>query len=61
MRRWSGTALVRFQFRLQQSVKKNDGAIRQAAITAFSVLLFSETSQPSGFFLKKKPPCKIPQ
>jgi hypothetical protein len=26
------------------------------AATAFSILLFTETMQPSGFFLKKKPP-----
>jgi hypothetical protein len=30
-----------------------------AQVTAFSILLFTETSMPSGFFLKKKPPCTI--
>jgi hypothetical protein len=32
-----------------------------SAATAFSILLFSETWKPSGFFLKKKPPCTGPQ
>jgi hypothetical protein len=27
--------------------------------TAFSILPFTETWKPSGFFLKKKPPCTI--
>jgi hypothetical protein len=26
--------------------------------TAFSIHLFTETRMPSGFFLKKKPPCR---
>jgi len=28
-------------------------------VTAFSILLFTEVSMPSGFFLKKKPPSTI--
>jgi hypothetical protein len=27
--------------------------------TAFSILVHTETTMPSGFFLKKKPPCTI--
>jgi hypothetical protein len=29
------------------------------AATAFSILVHTETTMPSGFFLKKKPPCTI--
>jgi hypothetical protein len=29
--------------------------------TVFSILLFTETEQRSGFFLKKKPPCTLSQ
>jgi hypothetical protein len=36
------------------------GAFMQTtAATAFSILLFTGTSKPSGFFLKKKPPFSI--
>ena len=28
-------------------------------VTAFSILVHTETTMPSGFFLKKKPPCTI--
>ncbi len=31
------------------------------AITAFSILLFTECRMPSGFFLKEKPPCTMPE
>jgi hypothetical protein len=31
------------------------------AATAFSILLFTEAKQRSGFFLKKKPPCTLVQ
>jgi hypothetical protein len=34
--------------------------LRIAAVTAFSILPFTETAQLSGFFLKKKPPCTLP-
>jgi hypothetical protein len=34
-------------------------ADRLCRITAFSILLFTETMQPSGFFLKKKPPSML--
>ena len=30
-----------------------------ARATAFSILLFTETGMPSGFFLEKKPHCTI--
>jgi hypothetical protein len=30
-------------------------------VTAFSILLFTEAEQRSGFFLKKKPPCTLSQ
>ena len=29
------------------------------SVTAFSILLFTETTRPNGFFLKKMPPCQI--
>jgi hypothetical protein len=30
-----------------------------SSVTAFSILVHTETTMPSGFFLKKKPPCTI--
>jgi hypothetical protein len=33
--------------------------LRNIALTAFSILLFTETMQPSGFFLKKRPPSML--
>ena len=36
-----------------------DGENEGSRPTAFSILLFTEASTPSGFFLKKKSPCTI--
>jgi hypothetical protein len=48
---------------MQQQVGCNVDAIdcAKTATTAFSILLFTETGQPGGFFLKKKPPCTLLQ
>jgi hypothetical protein len=44
------------RFALAAIVARSQLQSKQA--TAFSILLLAEASMPSGFFLKKKPPCK---
>ena len=34
-------------------------AWRVRGVTAFSILIFTESKRPSGFFVKKKPPCTM--
>src|ERR1700691_6185617 len=43
----------------QSGLKKEIPVSMNFVFEAFSILVFTETGRPSGFFLKKKPTCTI--